>query len=495
MHFILTSLNIIRSVDFVKTEIIKFEETKKKKEYNVKVIMAVLLFGGFLSLFNETILNVALSKLMAEMNVTAITIQWLATGYMLIVAISVPTSAFLIHTFTTKRLYLGAMTLFLTGTVLAVFSTSFPMLLFARMVQATGTGILAPIMINTALAINPREKHGFVMGICTCIILVGPSLGPIVSGTLLQFFNWKSLFIILIPMIIICMIGGALYLKSAIDLTKPKIDYLSVLLSIIGFAGIVYGISIIGSNSNMLNIILIFTVGIIALILFSKRQLSLQQPMLDIRVFKHPYFTLGAILVIVIQMVQFSMNMVLPMLLENGLKLSSLMSALVLFPAVLVCSIMTTISGKIYDKVGGKTLIPLGILIMCIFLEILSRIQPSTSIITIAILNIFLYFGISLAWSPNQSNALNQIPMRNQADGVAILNTFIQLGAAFGTPLFIGLMSAGQKGYLNNIGNLNDPKSQVQALYSGFSYSITVAAMIIAIVFILSLSLRHKTKK
>lgn len=469
-------------------------EAEKTKEYSVMPIMAVLLFGGFLSLFNETILNVALSKLIVEMDVTATTVQWLATGYMLIVAISVPTSAFLLHTFSTKQLYLGAMTLFLLGTILAVFSVSFPMLLIARMVQATGTGILAPIMINTALAINPHEKHGFVMGICTCIILVGPSLGPIVSGTLLQFFNWKSLFILLIPMILICIIGGALFLKRAMEITKPKIDYLSIILSTIGFSGIVYGISIIGSNSNILDISLIFSVGIIGLILFCKRQLSIDEPMVDIRAFKHPHFALGAMLVIVIQMIQFSMNMVLPMLLENGLSLSSLMSALILFPAVLVCSIMTTISGKIYDKVGGKTLIPLGILIMCIFLVILSRIQPSTSIMTIAILNTFVYFGISLSWSPNQSNALNQISIKSQADGVAILNTFIQLGAALGTPLFIGLMTSGQNSYLNNLSNPNNPENQIQSLYSGFNHSMTVASIIIAIAFIFSLSLVYKSK-
>lgn len=169
--------------------------------------------------------------------------------------------------------------------------------------------------------------------------------------------------------------------------------------------------SVIGSDFSIVVTILIFTIGILALVLFCKRQLTLEEPMLDIRAFTKPYFALGAVLVIVIQTVQFSMNIVLPMLFENGLKLSSLQAALILLPAVLVCSAMTTISGRLYDRAGGKTLIPLGILLMCVFLFVLSRVHSSTSIIIIALLNMGVYFGISLAWSPVQSNALRQLPI------------------------------------------------------------------------------------
>lgn len=463
---------------------------KMQQQSFVKKIMAVLLFGGFLSLFNETILNVALSDIMSEMHVTATTVQWLSTGYVLVVAIMVPVSAFLIHTFTTKQLYLGAMGLFLFGTTAAAFSPAFPLLLASRMIQATGTGLLAPIMIDTALAIYPKEKHGAVMGICTCVILVGPSAGPIVSGIVLQFFDWRSLFLLLLPFIVICMVGGAAYLKSAIKITKPKIDILSIVLSTVGFAFLVYGMSIV--NTNTTSALFIFVIGVLALLFFCRRQLVLQEPMLDIRAFKKPFFAIGAFLVIVIQMVQFSMNIVLPMLFENGLRLTSLQSALVLFPAVLICSIMTIVSGKMYDKIGGNTLIPLGILLMCIFLSILSRIDDATSIFIIALLNTGVYFGIALAWSPVQSNALRQLPLKSQAHGVAIINTFIQLGSALGTPLFVGLMSAGENNFISRAANISKSLIHMQALYAGFRHSIKTASIIIAAAFLVSLSLRLK---
>jgi DHA2 family lincomycin resistance protein-like MFS transporter len=468
---------------------------EEKKQFNVKAIMTVLLAAGFLSLFNETILNVALPKLMVEMQISATTVQWLTTGYILIVTILVPVTAFLINTFTTKQLFLSAMLLFLIGIVLATLSASFSALLISRMIQATGTAMLIPIMINTALSINPPEKHGSVMGLCSSTFLLGPALGPIASGILLQFFHWHSLFIILIPLVLICMIMGSIYLENTSVITKPKIDYLSILLSTIGFGGIVYGISTIGEPSvNKLNIAIILAVGLIALILFAKRQLSLKQPMLELRAFKYPLFTVGVLLIIILQMVQFSMNIVLPMLLQNGFKLSSLMSALVLLPAILLNGFMTPVSGKIYDKFGGKVLIPAGLLIMCIFIGLLSRISASTPIITITILYCFVGIGIAMTMSPSQTTSISQLAMKNKADGVAITNTSIQLGAAIGAPLFIGLMSAGQNSYLKNLSNSEDAQSQIQALYSGFSFSLTVAVIIIIVGFILSLSLRRNTK-
>ncbi|CUU49674.1 DHA2 family efflux MFS transporter permease subunit [Clostridium beijerinckii] len=465
-----------------------------KIEKNVNAMMALLLFGGFLSLFNETILNVALSNMMDELKVSATTIQWLSTGYVLVVAIMVPATAFLLRTYTTKELYVGAMSFFLIGTIFASISPVFSILLLCRMIQAIGTGLLVPIMVNTALCINPPEKHGFAMSLCTGAILIGPSFGPIVSGMVLQFFTWRALFVLLIPFVLICIVGGMLFLDAAMEITKTKIDLLSILLSAIGFACIVYGMSVIRTNTKLWLTILIFMIGIIALLLFGKRQLKLKEPMLDITAFQKPLFSVGAIIVITIQMVQFSMNVILPLLLGNGLGCSSFESAIVLFPAAVVCCIMTLISGKIYDKIGGNRIIPIGLVIMLIALFALSRIQSGISVMQIAILNICVFFGISLAWSPNQSNALKQLPAEKQAHGVAITNTFIQLGAALGTPLFVGLMDSGKSSYLKNLSSVNASNLQVEALYVGFRYAITAAVIIIAVTFLISLTLGLESK-
>ncbi|WP_347460555.1 MFS transporter [Clostridium sp. DMHC 10] len=189
-------------------------EEREAAHYNAKAIMFVLLLGSFISLFNETILNVAFPKLMVEMHVSATTVQWLTTGYVLVVGILVPVTAFLMHTFTTKQLYVGAMLLFLLGTICAVLSNSFITLLISRLIQALGTGMLIPIMMNSALVITPPERHGSIMGLCVSVLTLGPALGPTVSGLLLQSFSWHSLFILLIPILVICIIGGLMFLQK-----------------------------------------------------------------------------------------------------------------------------------------------------------------------------------------------------------------------------------------------------------------------------------------
>ena len=468
-------------------------QTQEKKTYNVKAIMSVLIIGSFISLFNETILNVALPKLMIEMNITASTAQWLTSGYILVVGILVPVTAFFIHTYTTKQLFLSAMALFLIGTILAVFSTSFATLLISRLIQASGTGMLIPIMMNTVIAVNPPEKRGSAIAICISAITLGPALGPVVSGLLLQFFNWHALFIVIIPILIICMIFGYIFLENTSEITKPKIDYLSILLSSIGFAGIIYSISSVGTLS-LLNILIIFAIGLISLIWFSKRQLSLKEPILELRAFKYPVFTIGVILVALMQMLLFSMAMIIPMLLQNGLKTSSFISAIAFLPAVLCIAIATPFAGRVYDKIGGRKLIPCGLGIIFIFTLILSRITPSTSILTIISLYCLICIGMAMSMSPSQTISLNELSDQNQAHGVAIVNTISQIAGAFGSALYLGIMTVYQNNYLNNISDPNSSQSQINALFNGFNHSLIVAAIIFAAGFIISLFLRVDKK-
>ncbi|AWI04784.1 MDR family MFS transporter [Clostridium drakei] len=467
--------------------------TEEKQQCNAKAIMFVLLLGSFIALFNETILNVAFPKLMVEMHITATTAQWLTTGYVLVVGILVPVTAFLIHTFTTKQLFLSAMIIFLIGTLCAVFSNTFTALLISRIIQALGTGMLIPIMMNSALVVTPPEKRGSIMGLCVCIITLGPALGPTVSGLLLQHFSWHSLFMLLIPILLICIIGGYIYLENISVITKPKIDYLSILLSTIGFAGIIYSVSSVGTSS-LLSTAAIFVIGLIALIFFGKRQLSLKQPILEIRSFKHPVFAIGTLLIILMQMFNFSINVILPLLLQNGLKTSSFTSAMAILPPILLGCVLTPFVGKIYDKIGGNIIIPLGFAVACIFTFVLSHISPSTPIITITLIYCAIMIGISMAMSTSQTTALSELPGKNQADGVAIVNTAMQIAGALGSALFVGIMTAYQNIYLKNINGAAAPGNQVNAIYSGFNHSITIAALLIGIGFILSLILSKKSR-
>ncbi|MCI1944421.1 MDR family MFS transporter [Clostridium luticellarii] len=463
------------------------ENYLQSRKYNKKVIMFTLLLGSFIALFNETILNIAFPKLMAEMNVGATTVQWLTTGYVLVIAILMPVTAFLMNTFTTKRLFMGAVTLFLIGTICAFFSASFPLLLISRIIQAFGTSMMIPILINTALAIHPREKRGLVMGTCICVVSLGPAFGPTFSGILLQYFSWHILFLVLTPFLVICLVLGYIFLENVNTITKPKIDYLSILLSAAGIACIIYSISSM-STVNILVVLGIFIAGVISVILFCRRQTLLKQPMLQVKSFKYPVFARSMLIIMIIQMLQFSMNIILPMVLENGFKTSSLVTGIVLLPATLFNALLSPMAGKVYDNIGGKIVIPGGVLLMCISTFILSNITKSNSILTIVILYCFICIGSAMAASNTQTTALNQLPDKFRADGIAIINTLMQIAGCLGSSLFLGIMSIYENKYLIV------SHSKISAAFYGFTSSIRFAAIILVIGFILSLTLKYDIK-
>lgn len=465
------------------------EITKSKTRINTRAILAVLAFSAFIALFNETILNVALNILMEEMNVTAGTIQWLVTAYMIVVSIMVPVTAFLIQSFETKKLYLGAMTILLIGTICAACSKTFTILLISRILQASATGMMIPIMMNTILLVTPPEKRGSAMGICVCVIQLGPALGPTISGLILQFFSWHALFITLIPLIILSMILGYIYLVNVSTLTKPKIDVISIILSTIGFGGIIYGLSSFSGGGNMKMIGIIFIIGIISLFLFCKRQLLLKEPMLEIRTLKYPLFSIGVALVMISMITIFTMNVMLPMFLQGALKTTTFMSAMVLLPATLTNGFVTLISGKIYDKLGAKVLIPVGFIIILVSLFILSRSTIDTSLAKITAIYIVVCIGVGSTMSPSQTKALNQLPKKAYPHGVAILNTLQQISAAIGSSVFISIMSASQ------LKSLNNSASQEVALATGFGAASLVLVILVLVGLCLSFTLKFENIK
>jgi DHA2 family lincomycin resistance protein-like MFS transporter len=451
---------------------------------NVKAIVAVLVFSGFIATFNETILNVALSSLMVEMNVTAGTVQWLITAYMIVVAVLVPVTAFLMETFETKRLFLGAMTILLVGTVAAAFSGTFALLLTSRILQAAGTGMLIPIMMNTVLVVTPPQNRGSVMGACGAALTLGPALGPTVAGIVLRSFTWHALFIILIPIIILAMVLGSIYLVNASTVTKPKVDFISIILSSIGFGGFIYGISGISEQHGNIKIVAVIAIiGIISLILFCKRQMSLKQPMLNLRAFKYPVFTIGTLLVMISMMTVFTLAVMLPMFLEGAIKTTTFIAAMSLLPATLLSGVATPIAGKIYDKIGGKVLLPVGFAAILVPLFMLSRSNVDTSVMAVIVLFIVVDIGIALTMSPSQTIALSSLPKEYYTHGVAIVNTLQQLSAAIGSSLFIGIMSASQQKALNNL------VPEQAAVATGFSIATLALAGFVLIGLCLSFSL------
>lgn len=456
-------------------------------------ITIALVIGAFVSILNETLLNVAYTDLMQELRVGPSTIQWLSTSYMLVIGILVPITALLIQWFTTRQMFLSAMILFLVGTVVCGIAPSFGVLLLGRIIQAIGTGLLLPVMMNTILTIYPPEKRGAAMGTIGLVIMFGPAIGPTLSGLILDVLDWRWLFYLVIPLAVLSIVYGALYLRNVSVLTRPRVDLLSILLSTIGFGGIVYGFSHAGEGEGWSSPVVYtcLVAGFIALVLFVWRQLRVAEPTLDVRVFKYPMFALSAMLLMVMMMTLFSTLIILPMYLQGALLLAPFAAGLVLLPGGVINGLMSPVAGRLFDKFGPRALIAPGLIIVIATLWFMRGLSTDSSTGEVIALHITLLIGISLVMMPGQTTGLNQLPRNLYPHGTAIMNTLQQVSGAIGTALFISIFSHGQERYLKASANPQDPAELGNALVSGMHQAFTISMYVGVVALLIGLFLRR----
>lgn len=416
---------------------------------NPKAMAFILMFSAFIGLFGETALNMALTNVMEQFSVKAPTAQWLTTGYLLILAILVPISALLMKWFTTRQLVISGLIISLAGAVLAAISPSFAVLETGRIVQAVGTGILMPVMTNVLLIIFPIHKRGVVMGIMGLVITLGPALGPTLSGVIISTLGWHYIFWISAVIYVVLTLFAAAIMVNVSEITKPKIDVLSIVLSTFGFGGLIFALATMAEASFASpKVWAPLLVGIVALALFGIRQNTMDKPMIHLGVFKYPMFTLGTAMMFLSILVILSTSILLPLYLKGSLLFSAAVAGLLLLPGNAVNVIMSPIIGTLFDKIGPKKLVIAGSIIVLIgniiFAAAISATTPAWQII---IAFMVLFFGLTMVTIPSQTNGLNALPRELYADGSAAMNTLNQVAGAAGTAIAITLLTAGQTSF------------------------------------------------
>lgn len=433
-----------------------------------KSMAFVLMFGAFIGVFGETALNMALTEIMEQYSIGPATAQWLTTGYLLVLAILVPISAFIMRWFTTKQLIIGALGISLLGSIFAALAFNFPILLLGRVVQAIGTGLLIPTMMNVILLIFPMNRRAMVLGIMGLVITTAPAIGPTLSGVIISTLSWNYIFWISAVLYFVIILFGFPKLTNVGEVTKPKIDILSIFLSTIGFGGIVYGFSAMAENTFTVPIVWgPLVAGVIALFLFGVRQTKMAQPMINLSVFKYPMFSLGTCIMFMTIIIILGTGILLPIYLKSALLLSAITAGLVLLPGNAVSVVMAPIVGGLFDRVGARKFNLIGFFFVSVatisFMFIISATTPLWQIIVVFMI---LFFGISMIMMPAQTNALNELPRDLYADGSAAMNTLNQVAGSLGTALAITLFSAGQASFEMNFPNATG----VEVLAAGIKY-------------------------
>lgn len=458
---------------------------EKKPSIKMIPLMAILLSGAFITILNQTLLGTALPVIMEDLHLTESTVQWLQSVFMLVNGIMIPVTAFLIQRFTTRRLFLTAMSLFALGTAIAAIAPSFSLLLIGRVLQASGAGIMMPLLQTILFLVFPIEKRGQAMGMFGLVIAFAPAIGPTLSGWLVDQFHWRSVFYVVLPIAIINIVGAYIFLKDVTEQRDIKVDVTSIILSTIGFGGLLYGFSIAGNVGwGSIQVYGTMIIGAISLFIFITRQLKLDQPMLEFRVFKDKIFSLTTGLGMIVFMSMIGTAVILPLFMQNMLGFSALDSGLVLLPGAIVMGIMNPITGKLFDMFGARYLAIGGFFILTVTTFLFTDLSTETTLMYMAVLNAVRMLSISMVMMPVTTAGLNQLPESLIPHGTAMSNTFRQMSGAIGTAVLVTVMST-----------TAIPNESINGLIHGVNVSFYVATAISVIGLILSLFLKSPKLK
>ncbi|MEK5502511.1 DHA2 family efflux MFS transporter permease subunit [Bacillus sp. FSL M8-0168] len=460
------------------------------------MIIAILIVGNFLALINETVMNVALPKMIEDFNVSANTAQWMSTGYMLMIGIAVPVTAFFMQRFTTRQLFLTAMSLFTAGTLLAGIAPVFPLVLTGRIIQGSGTGLILPLVMNVILTLVPPQKRGTSVRMMTLVILFAPAIGPVISGFIVEHYSWRVVFFMMLPVALFMIIYAAFRLENVTEQTNPKIDILSIMLSTIGFGGIVFGFSNAGEAGwNSPKVVIGLAAGIIGLVLFVRRQLTLKEPMLDMRPFRSKVFSTTVVLVWLIMMLQFSMMLILPLYFQMALDLSPLSTGLLMLPGGLVLALTSLVAGRLFDKLGFRPLLLAGLIIVICVLLLFTKISSGTSMAAAMMLYAGFTLGVGFTMAPVMTLGLNQVPKPLYPHGSAIMNTVNQVSGAIGPALYTTILTTVSNRFIRQSAITNEKDLQMQGMTAGVHTAYFVAIGFAVVALALSFLIKAKNKE
>lgn len=451
------------------------------------LIVAILLAAAFVSILNQTLLLIAMPPIMEDFKIDANLAQWLTTVYLLTNGILIPITAFLIGRFSNRLLLIVALTLFSVGTFLGAFAPSFTVLLLARIIQAAGAGVIMPLMQTVLLTLYPKEKRGSIMGLAGLVTGFAPAIGPTLSGWILEQLTWRHLFFTVLPVSVIVLTVATIFMKNVTTKKEGQLDSLSIVYSSLGWGGLLYGFSIAGAvGFKSMQVFVPLVIGGIMLLLFIRRQLQLPKPMLEFRVFQSKIFSITTFLSGLVYALMIGIQILLTFYIQNVRQLSALETGLVLLIGALVMGFMSPVTGKIFDKVGGKGLALVGFTSILLGSSFLMWVSMHTKLWLIAGTFTIISFGISMIMMPLTTAGMNALPTHLMAHATAVNSTLRMVGGALVTALLVTIMST--------VSTLQQPMDAANALLNGIRAAFFVTTLLSAIGLLLSFYLSKENK-
>lgn len=413
-------------------------------------VIWLLLAASFVVILNETIMGVAIPHLVVDLGISVSAAQWLTTAFMLTMAVVIPITGFLLQRFATRPIFIAAMSLFSAGTLIAALAPGFEMLLLARVVQASGTAIMMPLLMTTLMTLVAPSDRGRLMGRVSIVMSVAPAIGPTISGLILNYLSWRFMFWLVLPIALVMLVIGIRRVENVSEPRVIPIDVFSVVLSAFGFGGIVYGLSLIGgeaggSAAGSAPMFIAFAVGAVGVGAFIWRQLALQssdRALLDLRTFRSGNFAISVGLMTIMMAALFGTIILLPIYLQNVLHLEPITTGLLLLPGGLTMGLLGPTVGRLFDRFGPTPLLVPGAIVVSGVLWSLTLVTEQTSPWLLLVAHVVLSAGLAFMFTPLFTSALGSVEPRFYSHGSAIVGTVQQVAGAAGTALFVTIMAA-----------------------------------------------------
>ncbi|QPM91485.1 MDR family MFS transporter [Pseudooceanicola algae] len=443
-----------------------------------RLVIGVLMVSTFTVILNETIMSVALPRLMNDLAVTASAAQWLTTAFLLTMSVVIPITGFLMQSLHTRTVFLMAMGFFCSGTLLCAMAPGLGFLILGRIVQAMGTAIMMPLLMTTVMNLVPAERRGRTMGNISIVISVAPAIGPTISGLILHWLAWRWMFIIMLPIGLATLTLGYFWLQNVTEPRKARLDLLSVPLSAIGFGSLVYGLSTIGEGHGAggpVPVWLPLVLGIVVLAIFVRRQLRLGREgraLLELRTLGVRVYAVSVIMMGLAMMALFGMIILLPIYMQNVLGLDELHSGLLLLPGGMTMGLLAPFVGRLFDRLGARKLVIPGAILVSAGLWSMTMLGIGSPFALVLVCHMLLSAGLALLFTPLFTSSLGSLPPELYPHGSAVIGTIQQVSGAAGIALFISVMS------LRIGAALDSGAEMVVATQFGLHGAFTVAATI-----------------
>jgi DHA2 family lincomycin resistance protein-like MFS transporter len=451
-------------------------------------VIGLLLGAAFVMILNETTMAVALPVLMDDLGVSAQTAQWLTTAFLLTMSVVIPTTGYLLNRFTTRQVFLAAMSLFLAGTLLAALAPGFGVLLIARVVQGAGTAMMMPLLMTNILTLVPAARRGQVMGFVSIVMSMAPALGPAVSGLMLQVAGWRWVFGVMLPFAAVMLVLGALRMVNVGEGRQQRLDPISVVLSVVGFGGLVYALNRVGVPGETRVLVISAVIGGIAIALFVFRQLALvrlERPFLDLRTFRYHNFTVGLGVLMIAFLTLMGVALVYPIYLQSVRGLDTMTTGLLLLPGGLAMGLLGPLIGRIYDRFGPRVLVVPGAVVLMLMILAMGRLTTATSPIWLLLaLHVGMSLALSCTFTPVFTATLNDLAPNLYSHGSAIVGTLQHVAGGAGAALLVAVM-ASRAAELQRAG-----VPEIPALLEGTHATFLVAGVLAAGAIVLGALLR-----